>query len=372
VLVGGLGAAAAVDPDDSQVFFIALGAAAFLSQVFVYWSRIRTAVSGQWWFAAGASSFLTAYTIWRLSWTKGPLCDRDAIVQGHGIWHLLAAGTVFCLYKYYRAEDPNEVFEPWMLATMRIAFGVLIGAAVPGALAYFLMDQVAGTDTAVTLIVSAVCALTGSVYSAIAFNSGIYRPGGILAVLGYLLDITWSLINSIAGLFVWAVVCKLTGSSFLTPTKESQRSGTFVFDKNPRGDGYDATTVGTVIAGGWSTHEEIHVWQARIFGPLYLITYVSAFILNLVSRVSILHFSKIVYESYRRIFWEDWAYLGGTVSGGSTSPQWGGWTGGFFIALLYLSLVAAIPLGFALDITFLWIVGIAGLSLYTFIRAFIK
>jgi hypothetical protein len=371
-LVGGLGIAAAIDIEDSQLFFTVLGGVAFCSQVVVYWSRIRTALFGQWWFAAGAGCFVTAYILWKMSWTNGPLCWPDSIVQFHGIWHLLVAAAVFCLYTYWRAEDENATLQPWMLATMRIAFGIMVGAIVPGALAYLLMDQVIEADTWATILVAAVCAVCGAVYSAIAFNSGIYKRGGVLAVLGYVLDISWSLINSIGGLFVWAgIFCKLAGAKFVPPSPESRRSGTFVFDKNPRGE-YQATTIGTVIAGGWSTHEEVHVWQARIFGPAYFATYVSAFILNLICRVIMLRFRNIVDEAYRRIFWEDWAYMAGKVSDGSTSVNWGGWTGGLLIALLYVGLVTAIPLGFALDLTVLWIVGIVGLCLYTLIRALMK
>lgn len=52
--------------------------------------------------AAGA--FLLAFAIWLPSRTGGPLCDPDSLVQGHAVWHLLCAVSVWLLYQQARSE----------------------------------------------------------------------------------------------------------------------------------------------------------------------------------------------------------------------------------------------------------------------------
>jgi hypothetical protein len=74
--------------------------------------------------------------------------------------------------------------------------------------------------------------------------------------------------------------CMIAGGDFVEPDANSRRSGTFVYRLNPRGGGYDATTIGTVIAGGWSSHEEMHVWQARLFGLSYIPIYLLSLLLK--------------------------------------------------------------------------------------------
>lgn len=95
----------AVDPDHSLIWFALLGLVALISQILVVFSPIRTALSGKVFFCAGAAAFVAAFLIWWLSWTKGPLCDPNTFFQGHGVWHLLSAVAVGCLYMYFRAED---------------------------------------------------------------------------------------------------------------------------------------------------------------------------------------------------------------------------------------------------------------------------
>ena len=82
------------------MFFAGLGVLAIGSQAMVaYTNRIGTAKSGHWWFFAGLASFLTAFVIWRLAWTGGELCVPRGF-QGHAVWHVLSAVTVFSVYKY--------------------------------------------------------------------------------------------------------------------------------------------------------------------------------------------------------------------------------------------------------------------------------
>ncbi len=71
-------------------------------------SSIQTATSGKVWFWVGVGVFVLAFVIWFLSWTNGPLCDPNSPFQGHGVWLLLSAAAVGCLYKYFRAEEGTQ------------------------------------------------------------------------------------------------------------------------------------------------------------------------------------------------------------------------------------------------------------------------
>src|SRR5258708_25454310 len=53
-------------------------------------------------------SLCSLFVIWFLSWTNGPLCDPNSPFQGHGVWLLLSAAAVGCLYKYFRAEEGTQ------------------------------------------------------------------------------------------------------------------------------------------------------------------------------------------------------------------------------------------------------------------------
>lgn len=54
------------------------------------------------WAAVGA--MLLAFGIWTLSHDGGLLCDPTALVQGHGVWHVLCAVAAYCIYRLYASE----------------------------------------------------------------------------------------------------------------------------------------------------------------------------------------------------------------------------------------------------------------------------
>jgi hypothetical protein len=217
------------------------------------------------------------------------------------------------------------------------------------------------------LPIAAVCGAIGAAYSALAFSWGVYEVG-FLSILGYILDVTWSLLNTLAGFIVWLPVCAISGSNFVGPDESTQRSGTFVYDQNPRGGGYQATTIGNVIAGGWSTHEEIHVWQARLFGPMYLPVYVINLVLNLIFRSISGNFDNYGEQAYRRISFEDWAYAAGHVGGGDI--DWGWWILWLLLTSIYVALVVMVIAGIVAKVVVISIVGAAGLLVYSIIRVF--
>lgn len=51
----------------------------------------------------------TAFFIWTMSLTDGPWCDPSSWIQGHGVWHLLCAFSVYLLYRFYVSEDEKTL-----------------------------------------------------------------------------------------------------------------------------------------------------------------------------------------------------------------------------------------------------------------------
>jgi hypothetical protein len=348
--------------EQSTNFFALLGLFALCSQLMIaYTSRVGTDQSGHWWFFGGLVSFVTAFVIWRLAWTGGPLCVPRGF-QGHLIWHLLCAFTVFSVYKYFRAE--SRVVAP-LPGVLRVFIGIAVGGGLAGAAGYLAMTALGAADTT-AVVVAIGSAVVGGTYAAIALGYNVYMFG-VMSSIGLVLDVTWSILNTIAGLLVWIPAALISGGKFQTPDPSSRRSGSFVYDKNPRGGGYAATTIGTVIGGGWSSHEEIHVWQARIFGPMFMLAYILAFVLNVIFRLLTFRKSNLVKAAYERIPFEDWAYWAGSMTGAKI--KWAAWIGGFFLCLLYVGLLLTIVLAAASGQTALLVAGIVCLALFSLIRA---
>jgi hypothetical protein len=228
-----------------------------------------------------------------------------------------------------------------------------------------------GTWNTTALVVAIIGGIIGGTYSAIAFGAGIYGLG-FFSILGYLLDMTWSLLNTTASLLVWLPACLIAGGDYVPPDDNSKRSGTFVYKENPRGGGYLATTIGTVIGGGWCSHEETHVWQARIFGPLYLPVYLLSLLLNMLFRLFTGKIEKLPEEAYYRVCFEDWAYSAGHVTGDSEEIkkiEWGGWFLWLLLTSVYVSSIVLIFVGAFAGIALLSILAAIGLVAYSLIRA---
>jgi len=56
------------------------------------------------WGVASILVMCLAFFIWNLSLSDSPWCDPSSLIQGHGIWHLLNALAIYCLYRYYVSE----------------------------------------------------------------------------------------------------------------------------------------------------------------------------------------------------------------------------------------------------------------------------
>ena len=58
-------------------------------------------------FWIGFASYTLATIIWQPSKTDGVLCDPQSLLQGHALWHLLGAISMWCFYIYFRTEVNN-------------------------------------------------------------------------------------------------------------------------------------------------------------------------------------------------------------------------------------------------------------------------
>jgi len=56
------------------------------------------------WFILGMTSYLTAFIIWLQGVPTSSYCNPDSFIQPHGIWHLMAAFSTWCFFKFYRTE----------------------------------------------------------------------------------------------------------------------------------------------------------------------------------------------------------------------------------------------------------------------------
>jgi len=265
------------------------------------------------------------------------------------------------------SETRNSSRKEIFMAALRVLLGAVAGLSIAFGSLYLVLHFPFNVGNSTALVVAGIGGLIGGVYSAVAFTRGIYGSGPF-SVLGYLLDMSWSLPNTAASLLVWLPACTIAGGDFVEPDDRSRRSGTFVYQKNPRGGGYDATTVGTVIAGGWSSHEEVHVWQARLFGVLYLPIYGLSLLLNLLFRLCTGKVEELTLQAYYRVCFEDWAYSAGSTSG--ENINWGGWILWFFLSLIYVSSVVLIFVGAFAGFVLLSIIAAVALVGYSLIRAF--
>ena len=59
------------------------------------------------WFFLGTTAFVLAFAIWLRGRPEDPWCDPDALIQMHGVWHLLTAFATWCIFKFLRTDAPK-------------------------------------------------------------------------------------------------------------------------------------------------------------------------------------------------------------------------------------------------------------------------
>ncbi|MFL5348210.1 MAG: hypothetical protein ACJ8AT_25740 [Hyalangium sp.] len=140
---------------------------------------------------------------------------------------------------------------------------------------------------AVALIIGAVFGLGYGLEASLLCSYELSTGQGWLELL---VDLTWSLPNTVFGFIIGNIVYVWFGSPSRT---DSDGQGWIVFSPRP-GSSFGRKvlqTLGTVNIGGAGQHEKMHLLQARIFGPLYLpfvgASYVVTFILQVLWTVTL-------------------------------------------------------------------------------------
>jgi hypothetical protein len=88
-------------------------------------------------------------------------------------------------------------------------------------------------------------------------------------VIGLLIDLTWSLPNTVVGFLLGNAIYIFFG----TPSRELSENQGWIAYKARGTSGFGVNvlqTIGTVNIGGAGNHEKVHLLQARIFGPFYI------------------------------------------------------------------------------------------------------
>jgi hypothetical protein len=62
-------------------------------------------------YLAGIATKAVAFTIWNLD-QHGTICTPQSLLQGHAIWHLLGAGSLWLTFLYYRSEQAKASPQP--------------------------------------------------------------------------------------------------------------------------------------------------------------------------------------------------------------------------------------------------------------------
>jgi hypothetical protein len=236
--------------------------------------------------------------------------------------------------------------------------GFLLGTGLSFAFNYFLGNAVIGLP----LIIALIAAAPVGIFSSIALAEDVYELG-FFSIVGYVLDVSWSALNTIVGL-LYIPVCLLAGGGRQV-NGDTQRSGSLCYLASPRGAGW-RMTLGTVIGGGWDRHEEVHVWQARIFGPVYFPVYGLCLGLNMLFRLLTGKLNDLAVAAYRRVCFEDWAY----AAGAATEILWLRWFLWFFISAVYVTISFGAVFGLAAHSILTFLLATALLVIYSLIRAF--
>lgn len=84
-----------------RAFLFFLGATVIFETLNSYVRKLKHEIK---WLFYSLVSFLTAFTFWNLWKTNSPLCDPHSLMQGHAVWHLLDALSLFFLFRFYVSE----------------------------------------------------------------------------------------------------------------------------------------------------------------------------------------------------------------------------------------------------------------------------
>ncbi|MFC0032874.1 glycine zipper family protein [Micromonospora chaiyaphumensis] len=138
-------------------------------------------------------------------------------------------------------------------AAVHIVLGAGLGAAAGGTIG-LLVGAVVGL-------------LIGAPFGWAVASAGTYAAD-VKGIFLFVVDHTWSLLNTVAGA-LYLTLHLVVGHQLDRVVSQGSGRVNLVEGVSPR----YATTIGTVCAGsspGIQRHEDVHVFQARLLGPLYL------------------------------------------------------------------------------------------------------
>ncbi|MFC4147469.1 glycine zipper family protein [Micromonospora mangrovi] len=138
-------------------------------------------------------------------------------------------------------------------AVVHLVLGALLGQAAGGTLG-LLIGAVVGV-------------LVGAAFGWAVASAGTYAADA-KGIFLFVVDHTWSLLNTVAGA-IYLIGHLIVGHQLDRAASAGSGRVNVVEGVSPR----YATTIGTVCAGsspGIQRHEDVHVFQARLLGPLYL------------------------------------------------------------------------------------------------------
>jgi hypothetical protein len=218
-----------------------------------------------------------------------------------------------------------------MPAWLRRVIGVVIQVAAAVALAVgttALLCNLGGVTGASWLFV-AVGSVAG-LNALVAALMGVYAWSSVIGWLAFFLDHSWAIVGTAIALLLHFVNLFWLGGRQYNDSL-SRGSNRFVYDG---GFGFSdfAFTQGLVTSnlqmhhGNLVDHETLHVWQSRLFGPVFQLTYITWFVVGAIVGTVVSIFAKqswyqtVVDIAYLDNPWETWAYkVGGTPRGGRFS-----------------------------------------------------
>lgn len=154
-----------------------------------------------------------------------------------------------------------------MTDATRIVGTTLVAPLVAGTVAS-LVNLIAGQpiDPLILLVAMMGFGVLYGLMTGLLLSYDLSQHKGILSLI---VDLTWSLPNTIIGF----VLGNLIYIFFGWPSRELSRDQGWIAYKARGSSGFGVDvlqTIGTVNLGGEGNHEKVHVLQARIFGPLFI------------------------------------------------------------------------------------------------------
>ncbi|MET8526349.1 glycine zipper family protein [Micromonospora sp. NPDC005172] len=136
------------------------------------------------------------------------------------------------------------------------------------------------------LIGAVVGLLVGAAFGWAVTSAGVYAPDA-RGIFLFVVDHTWSLLNTVVGA-IYLVAHLVFGHSLDRPTSSASGRVSLIEGVSPR----YATTIGTVCAGSSPSiqrHEDVHIFQARLLGPLYIPLVLANYVLFTIAPIWLLY-----------------------------------------------------------------------------------